>query len=145
VRGWDRLGEGGPDPSLDAELTLAGGVGARLAALDTRCFTVFEMDLIGTRGRLRVAQSGHVLEVAGVVDDPRHPGYSALSAAPETTTGALRDALLHAVEDLAGRVHDGGPPACGAPEGVAALALAEAIAASAAAGGEPRSWRPCAA
>jgi predicted dehydrogenase len=134
VRGWDRLGEDGPDPSLDAELTLANGAGARLAALDTQRFTAFEMDLLGQRGRLRIAESGHVVELSEVGDDPRHPGYHVLRPAG-TTVGGLRDAALHGVADLVRCVRGGGDPACTAEDGAAALALAEAIRASAARGG----------
>jgi predicted dehydrogenase len=121
VRGWDRLREGGPDPTLDAELTLPGGVGARLAGLDTTRFTAFEMELTGTEGRLRIVQSGHVIERYAVGDDPRHPGYRVLRRT-DTISGALRDTTLHAVEQLVR-----GEVACTGGDGVAALALVEAI------------------
>jgi len=134
LRGWDRLGESGRDPTLDAELTLAGGAGARLAGLDTRRFTAFEMELVGTRGRVRVAESGHVLERWEVGDDPRHPGYRVLRPGPRVE-GALRDTTLHAVEDLVHCVRTGAEPACAGEDGVAALALVAAIRASAAGGG----------
>lgn len=141
VRGWDRLGEGGQDPTLDAELTLPGGVGARLAGLDTRRFTVFEMELTGTLGRLRIAESGHVLEHWGVGEDLRHPGYRVLRPGPRVT-GALRDATLHAVRDLVRCVREGGEPACSGADGVAALALAASISASAAREGQPLHFAP---
>jgi predicted dehydrogenase len=136
VRGWDRLGEIGPDPSLEAELTLGGRASARLAALDTRRFTAFEMDLVGEGGRIRIAESGHMVEVAEVGPDPRHPGYRVLRPA-ERTVGALRDAALHAVADLVRCIRDGGDPSCTGEDGAVAIALAEAIRASAARGGEP--------
>jgi predicted dehydrogenase len=136
VRGWDRLGEAGADPSLDAELTLSGGAGARLAALDTTAFTAFEMELTGTRGRLRIVDSGHVIERFEVADDPRNPGYRVLRLA-ERTTGALRDGTLNAVRDLVRCVREGGEPACRGEDGVAALELVTAIRASASHGGEP--------
>jgi predicted dehydrogenase len=141
VRGWDRLGEAGGDPTLDAELTLPGGAGARLAGLDTRRFTAFELDLVGTRGRVRLAQSGHVVERWDVGDDPRHRGYRVLvPRAP--VTGALRDTTLHAVQDLVRCVRERGEPACTGADAVAALALAEAIRSSARRGGEPLLWPP---
>jgi predicted dehydrogenase len=135
VRGWDRLSEPGPDPTLDAELRLANGAGARLAGLDTTAFTVFEMELTGTRGRVRIAESGHVVERFTVADDPRHPGYRVLMRT-ERFEGALRDGTLHAVTDLVRAVRDAGEPACRGEDGVAALELAEAIRASTARGGE---------
>ena len=125
VRGWDRLHDGRPDPTLDAELTLANGAGVRLAGLDSAWFTAFEMELTGTDGRVRIAESGHVIERFAVGEDPRHPGYRVLRPA-ERITGALRDTTLHAVEQLVR-----GEPACTGEDGVAALALVEAITASA--------------
>jgi predicted dehydrogenase len=136
VRGWDRLGEGGEDPTLDAELTLPDGAGVRLAGLDTHRFTAFEMDLLFTRGRVRVAESGHVLERWDVGADPRNPGYRVLLARTPQSA-AMRDGVLHAVADVARSVRDGRAPACGGDDAVAALELAEAIRASAARDGQP--------
>jgi predicted dehydrogenase len=50
---------------------------------------------------------------------------------PGGRTDALRDVMLHAVQDVARCVRRGGQPACGGEDGVAALALAEAIRAGA--------------
>jgi predicted dehydrogenase len=136
VRGWDRLGEGGDDPTLDAELTLGSGAGVRLAGLDARCFTAFEMGLVGTRGSVRVLESGHVVEWSGVGDDPRHPGYRALRPRSELVA-ALRDGTLHAVADVVRCLREGGEPACGGDDAVASLELAAAIRASAVHGGHP--------
>jgi predicted dehydrogenase len=134
ARGWDRLQEGGADPSFDAELLLPAGAGARLAALDAREFTAFEFELTGTAGRVRLANSGHRIERWAVGPDERYPGYRGLVAA-ETDDGVLRDVTLHAVSDLARCVHGGGEPACSGRDATSALVIAEAIAASAASEG----------
>ena len=126
VRGWDRLGEGGEDPTLEAALTLAGGAGARLAGLDAGCFTHFEMDLVGTRGRVRILESGHRIERWSVGPDPRHAGHRALRPSV-AVDAALRDSTLHAVADLAAAVRGGRAPACTGGDAVAALELAGAI------------------
>jgi predicted dehydrogenase len=136
ARGRDRLGEGGSDPTLDAELTLPGGAVARLTGLDTRRFTAFEMDLVGTTGRVRLSDSAHVAERFRVGDDPRHPGYRVLLPAGRADD-LLRDVLPLAVADLARCAQTGAEPLCSGEDGAAAVALAEAIRASAAAGGEP--------
>ncbi len=130
VRGWDRLREGGEDPTLDAELTLASGAGARLAGLDTDRFTAFEMDLWFAGARVRVAEGGHVLERWDVGADPRNPGYRVLLPRP-VERGALRDGVLHAVQDVVRCVREGAEPACTGADGVRALQLADAIRASA--------------
>ena len=126
ARGWDRLNEGGDDPSLDAELLLPGGAGARLAALHARAFTAFELELTGTAGRVRFANSGHRIERWTVGPDERYPGYRGLVAA-ETKDRALRDITQHAVADLVRCVRYGGSPACSGHDGIRALVLAEAI------------------
>jgi predicted dehydrogenase len=136
VRGWDRLREGGRDPSLDAELVLADGAGARLAALDAREFTAFELELTGTAGRVRLMSSGHRIERWTVGSSQRYPGYRELTG-PSAQDGALRDVTLYAVADLVRCVYDGHEPACGGADAVLALTLADAIAASAADGGRP--------
>jgi predicted dehydrogenase len=134
ARGWDRLGEGGPDPSLEAELVLAGGAGARLAALDAGRFTSFELELTGSAGRVRLTGGGHRIERWAVGPDERHPGYRVLVAGA-AENGVLRDVTGHAVADLVRCVRDGAEPACTGEDGVRALVLAEAIATSAAEGG----------
>jgi predicted dehydrogenase len=136
VRGWDRVGDGRADPTLDAELVLPGGVRARLAGLDDRSYGAFELDLLLTRGRVRVLESGHVIERWYADDDPRHPGYRAprLRAA---TNAALRDGTLHAVADIVRCVQTGKHPECGGEDAIAALVLADAIGASAADAGRP--------
>ncbi len=134
TRGWDRLQEGGADPSLDAELVLAGGAGARLAALDAREFTAFEFELTGTAGRVRLVSAGHRIERWAVGPDERYPGYRGLVAA-QTEHGVMRDVTLHAVSDLVRCVERGGEPACTGGDATSALMIAEAIAASAASEG----------
>jgi predicted dehydrogenase len=136
VRAWDRLSEPVDDPTLDAELTLTGGAGARLAGLDAQRFTAFEMELTGTLGRIRIAESGHVIERYAIADDARYPGYRVL-ALVEQVTAAMRDGTLHAVRDLVRCVREGREPACTGADGVAALALVAALRESGARGGEP--------
>jgi predicted dehydrogenase len=92
------------------------------------------MDLVGTCGRVRLAEAGHVIERWDVADDARYPGYRVLRPGPPER-GALRDALLHAVADVVRCLRDGSEPACTGEDGAAALALAGAIRASAAGGG----------
>jgi predicted dehydrogenase len=134
ARGWDRLREGGTDPSFDAELLLPGGVGARLAALDAREFTAFELELTGTAGRVRLPSAGHRIERWVVGPDERYPGYRVLMPSG-ADDGVLRDVTLHAVSDLVRCVHGRGEPACSGREATRALVIAEAIATSAASAG----------
>ena len=107
VRGWDRLRRGRRGPDARRRADARPGAGARLAGLDTDRFTAFEMDLWFTGARVRVAEGGHVLERWDVGADPRHPGYRVLLPRP-VQRGALRDGVLHAVQDVVRCVREGG-------------------------------------
>lgn len=131
ARGWDRLREGGSDPTLDAELRLPGGAGARLVALDANRFTAFEFELTGTAGRVRLVSSGHRVERWVVGADERHPSYRVLIPG-QVEEGTLRDVTGHAVADLVRCVREGAAPACSGEDATRALVLAEAITGSAA-------------
>jgi predicted dehydrogenase len=131
ARGWDRLREGGADPTLDAELRLPGGAGARLVALDANRFTAFEFELTGTAGRVRLVSSGHRVERWVVGADERHPSYRVLIPG-QVEEATLRDVTGHAVADLVRCVREGASPACSGEDATRALVLAEAITGSAA-------------
>jgi predicted dehydrogenase len=132
VRAWgfDLRGENGPDPTLDAVLQFESGAAGHLQACDAAAFSVFEMDLIGTRGRVRILDSGYRLEVQNVVDSPRYTGYRTL-VVDKQTESPMSDLVLHAVDDLARCLNEGGRPRCSGEDGVAALAIALAVSESA--------------
>ena len=126
VWGRDVLREGGDDPTLDAFLEFESGAAAHLQACSASAYSVFEMDLLGTRGRVRVTDSGHVFQTYGVADSPRFSGYRELRPV-DGLTGGLEDVLLNAVEDLARAVDEAAEPLCSGADGVAALGVALAV------------------
>jgi predicted dehydrogenase len=137
VRGLDRLHEPGSDPTLDVELEFASGARGYMFGLDTRYFTIFEMDLVGTEGRIRLAESGHSLEAYKVADSRRYANYHELARVDSFIEGGLDDVILHAVEDVVRCLSEGGQPRCTGRDGVAALEIAFAVRASVADG----QWR----
>lgn len=123
VWGRDVLHESGDDPTLDAFIEFDGGAAAHLQACRSTAYTVFEMDLIGTRGRVQLLDSGHVFQTFLVADSPRYSGYRGLVPV-DGIAGGLEDVLLHAVEDLVRSVDQGTQPLCSAADGIAALKVA---------------------
>jgi predicted dehydrogenase len=128
-------GSGGDDadPSLDVWMQFAGGATAQLGACDAAAFSVFEMDIIGTRGRLRIIDSGHTVQRHSVEESRYYSGYYALSEA-SLAANDMRDTSLYLVEDVVRCIEHSGTPACSAADGVAALAVAEAACAAARSG-----------
>jgi len=121
------------DSPLDAFLQFDCGASAHLMACDTKAFSIFEMDLIGTRGRARVIESGHTIEIYQVVDSPYYTGYRTL-ALYDHIEGGMQDALLHAVEDMIRCLETGDQPTCSVADGAAALKIAIAVRESARSG-----------
>lgn len=134
ARGFDSLCEEGADPTLDARLEFAGGAVGNLAALDHNDYSIFEMELLGTHGRLRIFDSGHRYQLDLARDNPRYSGYRALQ---ENEAGEvdMRDTLLHAAADLIATVKQRTQPLCTAEDALKTLAVAEAVRLSAHQGG----------
>lgn len=117
-----------PDPwTPSAQFLCAGGVPATLQALDHTAFTLFEMDIIGTAGRVRVLDGGHRIQRYRTVKSPLYTGYVNLDGG-QTEEGCLKDAMLHAVGDLISCLTgESAQPACAGEDAVACLETAAAI------------------
>lgn len=126
VRGMNIMNEKGGDPTLDAYLEMECGASACLHGCNASAFTMFEMDVIGIHGRVRLIESGHIIETYQVVDSPRYTGYKALAMTGKSE-GGFHNVLLHVVEDLVRCLNEGERPRCSGEDGVAALKIALAV------------------
>jgi len=133
VRGEDTLREQNEDPTLDAYLEFAHGGHGTLHACDATKYSIFEMDILGTRGRVYVRDSGHVVEVYRVADSPYYSGYKSLIIS-KIYTDVMKDMLLNAIEDIVTSLKTGRKPLCSGEDGIAALKIARAVQRSAAHG-----------
>lgn len=118
------------DPTLDVRLECEGGVRATLRAASRDAFSIFELDLLGTAGRVRLTDSGHRIELFESRDSPHYSGYRSLQPAGEWP-GGIDDAMLRAVEDLARAVRTGSAPECDGVDGLMALRVGAAAVESA--------------
>ena len=125
VSGLNSLGETRDDPTLDVAIGLKSGVLATLRPADHTVYTVFEMDLFGSGGRVRIVDSGFEIEVYKPMPSPRYEGYIELKRVP-MDFGNRRNLMLHAVVDMVESLATGRPPLCTAADGVAAARIADA-------------------
>lgn len=135
VQGWDVRREKGPDPTLDAVLRFACGAGGHLVGCDSDAFAIFEMDIVGKKGRVRITKSGHQFDVYDASNEPRGKSLKLLPAEKTSLLGGMQDMTLHAVEDLVWCLKSSGrQPRCSVGDGISALKAALAIVASAKSG-----------
>jgi predicted dehydrogenase len=122
VAALNAMGEADPDPTLDVTLGLKNGVMATLRTCDERSFTLFEMDIVGTLGRVQLLDGGCNIVLSRVAPSPRYSGYFELQAV-RSDFGERRDLLLHAVEDLVGAIRNSHAPSCTGRDGLIALQI----------------------
>ena len=109
------------DPTCTARLEIAGGQ-FLLQGLDCRCYTVFEMDLLFEKARIRMVDSGFAVEMYDVIDSEIFSGYRVLSAGKRQAVD-LGGALYEAAGDLYGYLSAGSELACTGEDAVRALAI----------------------
>ena len=125
VESFDSLREPGADPTLDVVMGMSNGPLATLRACDFRWHALFEMDIVMTRGRALITDSGHSISLWRTAPSPRYTGYVELEPV-EMNLGHRRDLMLHAVDDAAKAVNFNGAPACTVDDGLAAMRIADA-------------------
>ncbi|MDP6702284.1 MAG: Gfo/Idh/MocA family oxidoreductase, partial [Candidatus Latescibacteria bacterium] len=60
-------------------LGFAGGASGSLHGAKREAYSIFEIDIMGTEGRVRFSDAGEKLEVWEAEDDPRYPGFRRLT------------------------------------------------------------------
>ena len=113
------------DPTLDAVLTVAMPAGLTipvyLLAVDYRDYALFELDIVGTSGRMTLTDRGMRVQRWEASSDPLFPSYRTLRPMEETQAD-LGHALLRAAEDVLAVWRGERPmPCCTLDDGIAAL------------------------
>jgi predicted dehydrogenase len=114
----------GSDPTVSARLTFADGAQALMAAADGDAFNVFDLDILGTEGRISFTDLGHAVQRSGVDDTIAEHGFRQLSGLTSPEPTLLADAIRYAVEDLIESIETGRAPLCTIDDGYAALDIA---------------------
>src|SRR5436190_2024460 len=83
VQGFGVERHAGVDPTLDVWLRFETGPTGFLQGCRAQQFTIFEMDVVGSYGRMRLVESGHRVELFDVGDNPYYSGYRSLRKVEE--------------------------------------------------------------
>lgn len=121
------------DPNVDGWLRFATGFSAVLQACDVKSYLIFEINILGTYGRLRVTDSGFNLHVEEVRQSNRFDGYRELSeTSSPIAINRPHEFMLHAVQHLIDCLERRAQPLSSGEDGRKALELICALRESAA-------------
>jgi len=133
IHAHPQITPGGSDADLDVHLRFANGASGALMACRADAFSIFEMDIVGTTGRILMHDSGHRVQYWEIRDSDRYPGYRKPYLVDDAESD-MRDSTLNAVTDLSACIETGRQPRCGGDDAVMALRIAEMALRSAASG-----------
>jgi predicted dehydrogenase len=87
------------DPTVEAVLSTPQGVNVHLVGVDSRDYSVFELQIFAAQGAIGIEQSGFTLRLRRAGPSPLYPGYRALDQGIWEPTG-LDTALYRAVDNI---------------------------------------------
>lgn len=120
-----------PDPDVSGYLIFRDGVACTINAVGKREDLIFEIDVIGTQGMIRISENGRKVELGVFVDSHNYSGYRELFLKELKLKGG-ENRLMYAVEDVAQvLLMKKGFVNCSGNDGLMALQMSQAMLASA--------------
>jgi predicted dehydrogenase len=122
----DSVGYEDGEWSFSGLLRFESGIRGTVICGQTTRNYIFELDVLGTDGRLRVTDDGVRIDIARYVSSSRFAGFRELLPSASITRSALNDEtrLVAAIRDIVSCARYGGAPAGSGRDGMAALAIA---------------------
>ena len=109
------------DPDLDGYLVLEGGVTATLQSLDASQYILFEFDIYGTKGRIRVEDNGFNISYWEMKNSVESLGYKALFKEKNPIKIEPKAIMKNAVQNIVDCLSSGAQPASSADDGLKSL------------------------
>jgi predicted dehydrogenase len=116
-----------PDPCLDGYMYFKNGFGCALKGCEVKSYLVFELDVLGTKGRIRLYDSGDKATLWLAEKSKMYSGYQELYEKPLPFGNPHRAHFLNSIQDIVACIESGRQPACSGEDGVAALELIAAL------------------
>lgn len=129
-------GSYGGDYSLRGILGFADGATATIAGCDGNeyVYSLFELDIIGTHGRVRIEENGDIISLYQAVEYDHYPGFKELKLVEKSETQMLW-AMKYGLELLLKDMSEGNSSVAFAEEGLRDLIVVDALKQSAEQGG----------
>lgn len=117
-----------PDPTLSGVVSF-GRVLCHVQGAG-REMLLFDIEVTGTRGQLRISENGRLVSFRPLVESPHYTGYKVLGAPRFLWKGEDGKRMLKAVEDIVTCMENGGKPRCAFLDGLLAIEMVAAFQAS---------------
>jgi predicted dehydrogenase len=112
------------DPNLDGWIGFTNGATAAIQACDVKDFSIFEICLLGTKGRMRVTASGFEVAFEESRESHRFAGYKELYPAPSPVQPkGQREFMLFGMAHLVDCLEHSRPPVSSGQDGRCALEI----------------------
>ena len=112
------------DPNFDGVLNFKNDVFCSIHACAVKDFVIFEIDIIGSKGRLRITHNGFDLDFYEVRDSNLYAGYKELyRCEPPIDVNLPRDFMINGVKHLVGCLENDKQSISSGEDGLRALEL----------------------
>jgi predicted dehydrogenase len=124
------------DPDVSGSFYFDDDILCHIHGCNQQNYLLVEIDLIGTKGRVRISHNGACVDLWTASESERYTGYQELVAQQPLVLPSNNRRMVNAVEDVLLCIQTGGTPQCSGTDGRAALELVTAFRQSSRMGGE---------
>jgi predicted dehydrogenase len=129
------IGEGdnldSDDPGISGFLSFKNGARGFIIVYGKRENLIFEIDVLGAQGRIRITDNGYHTEFLHFEESDRYSGYQELKRQPMPRAKPGKSPLISAIENIIDCIEKSGKPACTGEDGLKALEITVALCESA--------------
>ena len=111
------------DPNMDGYLKFKNGTAVTLQSVALQAFLVFEIDIYGTKGRLRIQDNGFKLSYWKVKESSKYKGFNELFEEFSPIEIHPKTMIKSAVTDIVECLQTGREPTCTGDDGYKALEM----------------------
>jgi len=137
IGAWYKGDSSKDDPDIDGYMVFDNGVTATLQSLDAHYYSLFEFDIYGTEGRLRIEDNGFKVSYWKMRDSTESLGYRALFPEDAPVQVSQKAIMKKAVQNIVECLSSGAKPACSGIDGIKSLEIICAFHLSAGGGNKP--------
>lgn len=125
------------DPNIDGMIKFKNGALAAIQSLDSSNYLIFEQDMLGSKGRIRIGRSGYEYEFFKVKDSNFFSEYKELYKVEEPLVDQpVGEPMLYAVKHLVECIKENTKPISNGDDGLAVIELISALLQSASKNGK---------